>query len=231
MQISRWLLATITIGAMTAGCAAVAPECRPVTAPVEISAPAYEPQRLEGAIYAQNVPVKFFGDFRARNIGDVVTVNVVEISSASKKVATKTGRTTSVKGGVSAMLGYEKALEEKNSRLTSSSMIDGGIGSDFDGSGATSRNSTVTASISCRVINVLPNGNLAISGSREIRVNNERQYMVLTGIIRPEDVAVDNSILSSYVADAQIVYSGRGVLSEKQSPGWLTRILDYVWPL
>jgi len=55
--------------------------------------------------------------------------------------------------------------------------------------------------------------------------------MILTGVIRPEDIAADNSIISSYVADARITYTGRGVLSEKQSPGWLARILDYIWPL
>lgn len=223
----------IVLSLVLTGCAGMMPEDKSLVSSIapDMPSPEPEPHRLEGALYAQNMPVKIFSDCRALNIGDIVTVNIVETSSASKKAATKTGRSTSVSGGISAMLGYEKAIEDRNSRFSGSSMIEGGIASDFDGSGSTSRNSTVTASISCRVANVLPNGNLAIRGSREVRVNNETQYMILTGVIRPEDIAANNSILSSYVADARITYTGRGVLSEKQSPGWLARILDYIWPL
>lgn len=233
MNSLRRFLTTIILSLVLAGCAGMMPEDKTLVSSIapDMPSPEPEPHRLEGAIYAQNMPVKIFSDCRALNIGDIVTVNIVETSNASKKAATKTGRSTSVKGGISAMLGYEGAIEDRNSRFSGSSMIEGGIASDFDGSGSTSRNSTVTASISCRVANVLPNGNLAIRGSREVRVNNETQYMILTGVIRPEDIAANNSILSSYVADARITYTGRGVLSEKQSPGWLARILDYIWPL
>lgn len=222
---------TIILSLVLAGCAGMMPEDKTLMSSGAPDMPSPEPHRLEGAIYAQNMPVKIFSDCRARSIGDIVTVNIVETSNASKKATTKTGRTTSVAGGISALLGYEGAIEDRNSRFSADSMIEGGIASDFDGSGTTTRNETVTASISCRVASVLPNGNLAIRGSREIRVNNETQYMILTGVIRPEDIAADNSIISSYVADARITYTGRGVLSEKQSPGWLARILDYIWPL
>ncbi len=231
-SLGRIMTMVFFVGLLVTGCASIMPENRSMMPLVpETSFPEPEIHRLEGAIYAQNMPIKLFGDFRARNVGDVVTVNVVETSNASKDATTKTGRSSSVKGGISALLGYEKALEDKNSRFSASSMIDGSIANSFDGSGSTTRKSTVTASISCRVVKVLPNGNLAIRGFREIRVNNETQHIILTGIIRPEDVAADNSILSSYVADAHIEYNGRGVLSEKQSPGWLARILDYIWPL
>lgn len=220
-----WVLSIAFTGCITL------PEDRPNTASLNISIPEPQIQRLDGAIYAQNMPVRMLGDFRARNIGDIVTVNVVETSSASKKATTKTSRSSSVAAGVSSLFGFQKAIEDKNSRFSADSMIEGSTKNDFDGSGATTRDSTVTASISCRVVSVMPNGNLSIYGSREIRVNNEKQFMVLTGIVRPEDIAADNTIPSSYIADAHIIYNGRGVIAEKQSPGWLARILDYVWPL
>ncbi len=226
----RLILVAIFVGS-AAGCAAIKPENAMITPSVHLPVLETAPRRLDGAIYAQNVPVGLFSDFRARNVGDVVTVNIVETSSASKTATTKTGRSTSVEAGVQGLFGLDTALENKNAKFSADTMVKGGIKSDFDGSGSTTRDSSISASIACRVVAVLTNGDLAISGGREIRVNNEKQFMTLTGIIRPKDVATDNSVLSSYVADAHIEYGGRGVISEKQEPGWLARILDYVWPL
>ena len=76
----------------------------------------------------------------------------------------------------------------------------------------------------------MPNGNLAIWGSRQVQVNNENQYIHIQGVIRPEDISANNVVLSTFVADAKIELSGQGVVSDKQRTGWLTRILDYVWP-
>ncbi|MFH1148683.1 MAG: flagellar basal body L-ring protein FlgH [Pseudomonadota bacterium] len=227
----RGICLIVILGPALMGCAGMMPEDKVVTPSLMLPRLVTQTHQLDGAIYAQDAPLRFLVDFRARGIGDIVMVNVVETSSGSKKASTKTSRSTDVEGGVTALLGFDKALEDKNSRFSADTMIAGSIKNDFDGSGSTSRNSSVTASISCRVVTVMPNGDLMISGSREIRVNNENQFMVLTGVIRPQDIAADNTILSSYIADARIVYNGRGVLSEKQSPGWLGRILDYVWPL
>lgn len=80
------------------------------------------------------------------------------------------------------------------------------------------------------VVKVLPNGNLYISGKREIKVNNELQYITISGIVRPEDVSTSNEVASTYVADARVAYSGVGPISDKQSPGWLGRIVDHAWP-
>jgi flagellar L-ring protein precursor FlgH len=84
--------------------------------------------------------------------------------------------------------------------------------------------------MSAIVTQVLPNGNLVIEGKRLVRVNNEEQVMILSGVIRPRDVAADNSILSTLVADAKIFYSGEGVIADKQRPGWLSRGLDKFSP-
>ena len=80
------------------------------------------------------------------------------------------------------------------------------------------------------VVAPLPNGTLVIKGNREIRVNNENQRITLSGLIRPVDISPDNTILSSYVANARIEYTGSGSVSDKQRPGWLTRFIDFIWP-
>ncbi|MCU0595896.1 MAG: flagellar basal body L-ring protein FlgH, partial [Desulfobacterota bacterium] len=77
---------------------------------------------------------------------------------------------------------------------------------------------------------VFPNGYLYIRGKREIWVNNEKQYILLSGTIRPEDINAKNEVASTYVADAEIVYAGVGPVADKQKPGWLGRVVDYVWP-
>ena len=100
----------------------------------------------------------------------------------------------------------------------------------FDGSGSTARSGDLTAYMSARIIQVLPNGNLVIEGNREVRVNNENQIITLTGIVRPRDISSANVVQSTYLADARISYSGTGVLNDQQRPGWLARILDKVWP-
>ena len=175
----------------------------------------------------------FFEDLRAFKVGDLVTINIVETSKASKKASTKTSRTSSIDAGISNLLGYETKMRKWGgfpNAFDNETMFKASMANSFDGSGSTSRDETMTASITARVMKVLPNGNLFIKGTREIRVNNEVQYITLSGIIRPFDISPDNTILSSYIADARIEYTGKGPVSDKQRPGWLMRILDYVWP-
>ena len=101
---------------------------------------------------------------------------------------------------------------------------------DFEGTGETNRDDTLVATISARVIDKTMDGNLVIRGYREIRVNNETQFIILSGIVRPRDVTANNTIQSSKIAEARIEYSGTGIISEKQQPGWFARGLDVVWP-
>ena len=102
--------------------------------------------------------------------------------------------------------------------------------SKFSSTGETKRENTVTATLAARVVSVLPGGVMQIEGAREVKVNNENQILVVRGLIRAKDVQPDNSIESSSIADAHIEYYGQGVLGDKQKPGWLTRLLDNVWP-
>lgn len=190
------------------------------------------------SLYREGSSRNFFQDLRAYQVGDLVTVNIVETSSASKNAGTKTGRNSSIDAGIPNVLGWETKLKNltsfgnKNVRnaFDNSSLFNSSMKNSFDGSGTTSREESMTAYITVRVVQVLSNGNLFIQGTREVTVNNETQHIILSGTIRPSDISPDNSIISSYIGDAKIQYTGSGVLSDKQRVGWLTRIIDYVWP-
>lgn len=179
-----------------------------------------------------------FQDLRASKTGDLITVNIVETSKANKKATTKTGRDSSLSAGISNALGWENKVKHLTSfgnakvrdAFDNEAMFKASMENDFNGSGETSRNETMTASITARVIEVTPNGNLFIKGSRKVKVNNEAQFITLTGLVRPADVSPDNSVLSSYIAEATIEYTGSGPVSDKQRPGWLMRAADFVWP-
>jgi len=185
----------------------------------------------EGSIYNVDTAQDLYGDRRARHIGDIVLVKIVETSSGTKKTQTKTERESTVTGGISGLFGLENWYSDKNRYFTPTrTSLNATLTNDFDGKGETKRNSTVTATLSARVVDVAMDGNLIIRGYREVRVNNETQHIILSGIVRPQDISADNSVLSSYIADARIEYSGTGSLADKQEPGWLARALDVIWP-
>ncbi len=185
----------------------------------------------EGTIYNASAGLDLYQDSRAGKVGDIVLVRIVETSSGKKEATTKTERQSGVKGGVSGLFGFDTWLAERNQNYTPSlTNLNATLANNFDGKGETERKSNVTATLSARIIDVTMQGNLEIRGYQEVSVNNEKQFIILTGLVRPEDIASDNSILSSHIADARIEYSGEGIISDKQRPGWLARAVDIVWP-
>jgi flagellar L-ring protein FlgH len=167
-------------------------------------------------------------DLKARRRGDIVTVVISEQASASKQASTGTSRATTMSAGMPNLLGLEKTPVKGWVDLAN--LLNANFSSKFDGSGSTSRQETLQATISTKVVDVLPNGNMMIEGRRNVKVNNEDQIIVLTGTIRSRDVNSDNTISSSLIADARINYSGKGIISDRQKPGWLMNVLDAVWP-
>lgn len=197
--------------------------------------PVFTPPRpAEGSLWSDVSGVDLFPDSRARKVGDIVTVRIVEDPEAELNANTKTSRSSSVNASTLKFLGYMQALAEKNPRLAQNpgtdNLISATLGMDFDGKGSSDRDGHVKAFIAAVVERVLPNGNLYINGKREIKVNNEMQFITISGIIRPEDISPTNEISSSYVASARILYAGKGPVADKQKPGWLGRVVDYVWP-
>jgi flagellar L-ring protein precursor FlgH len=181
-----------------------------------------------------------FVDTKARRVGDIVTVRVEESSSATNEANTETGRGSSLEAGIDKLFGLEtwwpeRVLDKADDDLPKinpfgNPSVKGSLNSTFDGSGKTTRKGDLTAYITCRVTDVMPNGNLRIVGSREVLVNHETQLIILSGVIRPRDIDQDNTILSTYVADAKIAYSGSGIIDDRQRPGWLANMLDSLWP-
>jgi flagellar L-ring protein precursor FlgH len=195
----------------------------------------YEPPKPEeGSLWSEMSEVGLFQDMKARRVGDIITVRIVEDPEAELNANTKTSRSSSIDAAKLKFLGYMKALAEKNSRLAqdpgSDDLILASLGTKFDGKGSSDRDGHVKAYITAVVEKVLFNGNLYISGQREIRVNHETQYITLSGVVRPKDITSSNEVSSAYVADARITYSGSGPVADKQKPGWLGRVLDHVWP-
>ena len=174
-----------------------------------------------------------FSDRKAKEVGDIITVNVIEKTSASKSASTKSDRGSSADASVTTLFGIPLDLGITDFLGLGNSFspgVKGKYASSFDGSGSTERSDDFTAKITVQVVDLLPNGNLIIEGYREVVVNHERQTLVLKGIVRPEDITPGNTIDSTYIADAEIEYTGKGVISDKQSPGWLVRVIDVAWP-
>jgi flagellar L-ring protein precursor FlgH len=211
-----WMLVT--------GCAFMNPAPpTPPSFPAKEKISAFPPVPTEGSLWNSSVFYSLYADVKARNVGDIVTINIVESASAVKNATTKTSKTTAMDAswtGVLAKMTGDWVGNQQSAALANN----------FDGEGTTTRNSSLNAYISVRVIQVLPNGNLAVQGSREVKVNNENQFINIQGVIRPEDISSNNIVLSTYVSDAKIELNGHGVISDKQRVGWLTRILDWVWP-
>lgn len=174
-----------------------------------------------------------FQDLRAKNIGDIVTVQITEKTSAIKEATTSTSRTSTTDIGVQNFLGMPLNFGMRNFLNQGnpfSPEIQSSYDAGFDGSGTTKRSGELSAVIATRVVEVMANGNLVLEGRKDTIVNNEHQYIVLSGIARPEDINEQNVIPSILLSDARIEYSGKGVIADEQSPGWLRRALDNVWP-
>jgi flagellar L-ring protein precursor FlgH len=174
-----------------------------------------------------------YEDPRARRLNDLVTVRVVENISGSGNADTSASRDSSVDMGVDSVAGVSPMITGVDffgKGKTFSPTFKGATKNDFKGSGATARTGKLIGTITAKIVEVMPNGNLALESRKEITINRERQILILRGMIRPEDIANDNTVLSSQVADAQVYYVGDGVVQEKQGPGWLSRFLDKVTP-
>jgi len=177
----------------------------------------------EGSLWFPRRAINIVSDVKARNIGDIVTINVVESAIASKNAATKTSRASGLEASWSGVLAKITGEWVGNEQKVN-------FANNFDGTGETTRSSQLSTYITAQVIQVLPNGYLVIQGNRQVRVNNENQIINVQGVIRTEDITSTNIIQSTFVADAKIELIGEGVLSDKQRPGWLARVLDWVWP-
>lgn len=172
-----------------------------------------------------------FQDIKAVKVGDIITITVSEQSTGSKDASTKTARNKDLQGSFKfAGMGAGTAGVAAPTNPVQFGPYQGQFSSGFTGSGSTSRTDTMSAYMTATVIDVLPNNNLVIRGSRWTKVNDEMQQIVLEGVVRPMDVTRNNTVLSQNIAEAKIFLTGKGPVAQHQKPGWVLQLLDLISP-
>lgn len=203
------------------------PDWRPITLPMPHSEPAYE---TANSLWRPGSRA-FFKDQRAAQVGDIVTVVVNIGDSAILKNATTATRTSAMDLGAPNVFGLQKAISRalpKGVDLTK--LLTTASDNSAVGNGNIARNETVLLRVAGVILQVLPNGNLAVSGHQEVRINSELRELSLSGIIRPQDIASDNTVQHDRMAEARISYGGRGQLTDVQTPRYGQQILDVIAP-
>jgi flagellar L-ring protein precursor FlgH len=174
-----------------------------------------------GSLYSSSaVLLDIAADLRARRVDDVVTVVVNEQASAVSTGQTKTSRASSANASVTSLLKPLSATGKLANLVNSNS------NTSLDGEGTTSRETTLTATLSARIADVLPNGDLVIEGTKSVMVNSENQVITLRGVVRPADLSNANTVLSDNVADMELKINGKGVVNDSiRRPMFLYRLL------
>jgi flagellar L-ring protein precursor FlgH len=185
-----------------------------------------EPAGNSGSLW-RNTSHSLVSDNKARKVGDVITITVSEKAQASKQSTNQTGRTKDFSGDL-AFNGFTYA--GSNLVDAASTGYSGKFGNNFKGTGTASRTDTMTTYMTATVVDILPNGNLVIRGSRWTKVNEEMQQIILEGMVRPNDINRNNQILSQNIADAKIYFVGKGPITATQKPGWLGQLFDVISP-
>jgi len=216
-----------------------APPLSPIAVPPNMAAgaPVYVPQpallpdpRGVNSLW-QPGSRSFFRDPRAAKIGDILTVNINIGDQA--KIANTTSRSTSASenAGLPNFLGFESRLPAiLPDAVDPSSLIDLSSDSSSTGTGSVDRSETINLTVAAVVVQVLPNSNLVIQGQQEVRVNNEVRVLLVSGVVRPEDIASNNTVRHTQIAEARISYGGRGQITDVQQPRYGQQFFDIIWP-
>jgi flagellar L-ring protein precursor FlgH len=161
----------------------------------------------------------FFADQRAGRVGDILTVQISINDNATTTNTSSSSRTSSASAGIPSLLGMESSIGRllpPGNDVVPSSLVSTNSNSTNEGQGAISRSEQINMTIAAVVTAVLPNGNMVIQGTQEVRTNNELRHLTISGIVRPEDISAANTIRSSQIAEARINYGGRGDISRVQ---------------
>lgn len=169
-----------------------------------------------------------FRDQRANKTGDILTIKINIADKADLGNNTSRTRGGSESGGLGGLLGISPV--KKLLGADANAALETNSGSKYAGGGTTARSETINMTMAAIVTQVMPNGNLMIRGRQEVRVNFEMRELIVTGIIRPEDIARDNSIRHSQIAEARVIYGGKGQLTDAQQARWGQQIYDALFP-
>jgi flagellar L-ring protein precursor FlgH len=183
------------------------------------------PQSTDGSLWTDHGRrANLFRDFKARDVNDVVTIRVSESTRAASSADASNARKSNATTGVNHLFGLEKGIKELPN------MVGATGDSKYEGQGSTSRNTSITTTLSARVTDVLANGYLVVEGVKEVRLNNENQVVYLRGVVRPEDISPTNIVSSANVGQMELRVQGQGVVSQPLNPGWLYKILMGISP-
>jgi len=219
---SQSLLLLIATTMMLSGCITVhrAEESYDPPRPVEpaLNAP------TSGAIYNSGADVRLFEDRKANRVGDILTVRLQESTNASKNSQTSTSKASEAALTNPTVFGRPVTLG-------GTPLFEGAVSGDssFDGAGSSSQSNSLAGNITVTVVERLPNGNLRIRGEKWVTLNQGREFIRLSGIIRADDIEPDNSLYSHRIADAEITYSSKGVLAAANRMGFISRFFNSVF--
>lgn len=207
-----------------------------------------EPIPTEGAIWPGNSPSGsfLFFDQKARGVGDLVTVEVLEDVSAEGAASTDLEQKSTLQAVLTSDVGLQQLVsspirlvlrlfgmtdpQNTGPAGTELNVLDAQTDNKFEGEGSTSRQGKFNAVITCRVVEELPGKVFRIRGKRALVINHEIQYLTVDGYVRQQDIAIDNVVLSEALAEARITLDGLGVVDDKQRPGWGSRVFSWIYP-
>lgn len=246
-KIMKKLVLTTLLCGMLASCSAMdrvqnigkAPEMTAVSNPTTEAG--YQPVSLPMPTPKKEYPQKnslwsanrttFFKDQRASDVGDIITVMIQISDKAEIDNATERSRSSSEGASLDSLLGYEEALGSVlPEAVDNTSLVEGGADSSHNGSGSVDREEKIKVQLAAFVTQILPNNNMVIHGRQEVLVNFEKRILEIDGVIRPEDISVQNTISYEKIAEARITYGGEGQITDVQQPRYGQQLYDIVFP-
>ncbi len=169
-----------------------------------------------------NAP-SLFTDMKATGVGDILTVLIVEQTSASNQAKTETNKKSSFDLDAGPGFGAWPLREIPSFGAAGDSK------NESANEGKTSRSGSLTSQLAVKIVGLKSNGDLVIEGTRVLGINNDKEMLVLTGIVRPQDITPQNTVYSYQIADAQITYRGKGAAANGGKPGWIMRVLNWLF--
>jgi flagellar L-ring protein precursor FlgH len=231
MKRSLSLLCLLALGAVACGPAHIAP-FTPKHRKFEPGAYAQmkkENRPSSGSIYSE-AQSGILEDTRALRVGDLVLIRINEHADAKGNASTDLKKDTNREAGVNAFLALMPKLQRENPNLDPAKLLSLASSSDFTGEGNTSRAGSLQGTIGVHVQQEMPNGDLYVEGTKVVMINHEEYHLYVSGVLRSADIAPDNSVDSSLIADARVEFTGRGDINDQVERGWLTKALDAINP-
>ena len=211
---------------------ASAPEASDASAPAPIMDPVNAPSQVMPGSLWRDVSGRQILGFQggARQVGDLVTVVILEQSTTDLGASTSSNKSNQRSGGIGSLFGLETGVTDANANMGGSIGFEVGGEASFTGGGNTASNLAIKAVVTCTVTEVMPSGNLVVSGTKQVRHYREIQHVTVQGLVRPQDIQMDNTISSELLANAAIEFYGQGTIAERTRPGIGTRVIDAAWP-